>query len=373
MTIDLLGFGNTDNAVTARPARSISRGAVDTWAQDCSSPDADDGTAVSADFTNDILAQVRTALRSSGIDLSGQPDDMLWRAMQSIGLRGADDTGAAGHLVAAFTPPVTTLAKYLTVLVQAGHDCPGATDMTANGTASKPVKWPDGSDLAPGDFKAGSILVLSYDGTNFQLIFKLNSGAAAPQFVPGCIYQWPLDTPPTGLFECDGAAVSRATYARLFAIIGTAYGVGNGTSTFNLPDLRGEFLRGWDHGRGVDADRAARTNRGDGTTGDHVGTKQAGAAGAVSITSASFEIDNPQVTYQHTSGDPGVDHTATMTDLAYPDATGSGLGTYDAAGGGSPIGLQSVRKLTGSGTVSGNSGSSETRPRNVNILYCIAY
>ena len=61
---------------------------------------------------------------------------------------------------------------------------------------------------------------------------------------------------PAGWLKANGAEVSRTTYAPLFAAIGTRYGAGNGTSTFNLPDLRGEFVRGWDDSRGVDAGRA---------------------------------------------------------------------------------------------------------------------
>lgn len=63
-------------------------------------------------------------------------------------------------------------------------------------------------------------------------------------------------TPPSGWLAANGALVSRTTYAALFAAIGTTYGAGNGTTTFALPDLRGEFLRGWDSGRGVDTGRA---------------------------------------------------------------------------------------------------------------------
>lgn len=59
----------------------------------------------------------------------------------------------------------------------------------------------------------------------------------------------------TGTLLCDGAAYSRTTYADLFAAIGTAWGVGDGATTFNVPDFRGEFPRGWDNGRGVDSGR----------------------------------------------------------------------------------------------------------------------
>ena len=60
---------------------------------------------------------------------------------------------------------------------------------------------------------------------------------------------------PTGWLKANGAAVSRTTYSNLFAAIGTTYGVGDGSTTFNIPDLRGEFIRGWDDGRGVDSGR----------------------------------------------------------------------------------------------------------------------
>lgn len=57
---------------------------------------------------------------------------------------------------------------------------------------------------------------------------------------------------PNGFLYCNGQAVSRTVYARLFADLGTTFGTGDGSTTFNLPDLRGEFLRGFDDGRGVD-------------------------------------------------------------------------------------------------------------------------
>jgi hypothetical protein len=63
------------------------------------------------------------------------------------------------------------------------------------------------------------------------------------------------NTAPTGYLKANGAAVSRVTYSRLFEVIGTSFGAGNGSSTFNVPNLRGEFIRGWDDGRGIDTGR----------------------------------------------------------------------------------------------------------------------
>ncbi|HCM6673365.1 tail fiber protein [Klebsiella pneumoniae] len=72
---------------------------------------------------------------------------------------------------------------------------------------------------------------------------------------PGDIKYTARSTAPTGWLKANGDAVSRTTYAALFAAIGTTFGAGDGSTTFNLPDLRGEFIRGWDDGRGVDPQR----------------------------------------------------------------------------------------------------------------------
>ena len=60
---------------------------------------------------------------------------------------------------------------------------------------------------------------------------------------------------PEGYLMCDGSAISREVYANLFEVIGTIYGAGEGNVTFNLPDLRGEFIRGLDMERGIDEGR----------------------------------------------------------------------------------------------------------------------
>ena len=62
-------------------------------------------------------------------------------------------------------------------------------------------------------------------------------------------------TLPPRTIKANGATISRVTYAKLFSVIGTTYGAGDGVNTFKLPDLRGEFIRGWDDGRGVDSGR----------------------------------------------------------------------------------------------------------------------
>jgi microcystin-dependent protein len=60
----------------------------------------------------------------------------------------------------------------------------------------------------------------------------------------GLIVPWGNDSTPSGFLDCDGTAVSRATYANLFAVIGTTYGIGDGSTTFNLPDLIDKVVLG---------------------------------------------------------------------------------------------------------------------------------
>mgnify|MGYP003300961289 CR=1 FL=1 len=97
------------------------------------------------------------------------------------------------------------------------------------------------------------------------MLLRVKSGALSfttVQGVPtGSVFCMAVATVPSGYLECNGAAVSRTTYSVLFAVIGTAYGTGNGSTTFNLPDLRGEFIRGFDNGRGVDSGRSIASSQ----------------------------------------------------------------------------------------------------------------
>ena len=73
--------------------------------------------------------------------------------------------------------------------------------------------------------------------------------------LPGVILSIAHTTVPAGYLLCNGSAISRITYSKLFDLIGTSYGAGNGSTTFNVPDLRGIFLRGFDNSRGADVGR----------------------------------------------------------------------------------------------------------------------
>lgn len=151
----------------------------------------------------------------------------------------------------------------------------------------------------------------------------------------GSVTMWTTATAPTGYLICNGAAVSRTTYAALFAVIGTAYGAGDGTSTFNIPDLRGVFVRGLDNGRGLDSGR----------------------------TLGSYQ-DSDNKSHNHGVNDPGHVHggvqngqssTGRSTSVDQPPAVFSFGNTWGA--------------LTGIWLSA--SGGAESRPRNVALNYII--
>ena len=165
----------------------------------------------------------------------------------------------------------------------------------------------------------------------------------------GAIQGFMRTTAPSGWLVCDGSAVSRTTYATLFGIIDEWFGNGDGVTTFNLPDLRGYFLRGWDNTAGNDPDAASRTDRGDGTGGDVIGSQQAD------------EVKD------HDHGG------STSTDGAHTHAGGfsaSGNDYLEGTPGGSTANTGSSGSH--SHTISGNGGS-ESRPININVLYCIKF
>lgn len=130
---------------------------------------------------------------------------------------------------------------------------------------------------------------LRYDGKRL-----LNADDLSGMVPSGAVLYFAGRTAPAGWLKANGAAVSRTTYAALFAAIGTTYGAGDGSTTFNLPDLRGEFMRGWDDGRGIDRGRAFGSAQGDAIrnitgsidSGSHQGRQlfdEAAATGALAI------------------------------------------------------------------------------------------
>ena len=147
----------------------------------------------------------------------------------------------------------------------------------------------------------------------------------ADMFV-GMVSPFAMNSAPSGWLACSGQSVSRITYAKLFAKIGTTFGTGDGSTTFKLPDMRGEFIRGFDGGRGVDTGRDFGSNQADEFSSHNHNIKMGGDANAVVPTNTNNAVT--------TSVDGG--------------------GIYGS------IQISSV-------------GGTETRPRNIAMLYCIKY
>jgi phage-related tail fiber protein len=110
------------------------------------------------------------------------------------------------------------------------------------------------ADAAFVSIPSGETRTVYSDGTK---VFFADTRETIPVEVPsGAVWMFAMSTAPTGWLKANGAAVSRSTYAALFSAIGTTFGAGDGATTFNVPELRGEFLRGWADGRAVDTGRA---------------------------------------------------------------------------------------------------------------------
>lgn len=106
---------------------------------------------------------------------------------------------------------------------------------------------PDTTLIRPSNWNADLLL---YGGNDGDIVTKKAGNSDGQEMVrfTGVTIAAPWGDVPTGWLKCDGAAVSRSTYARLFAVIGTAFGTGDGSTTFNVPDLRGRTIYGVDAG-----------------------------------------------------------------------------------------------------------------------------
>jgi len=208
----------------------------------------------------------------------------------------------------------------------------------------------DGGGTFTGDVHVGGT-VTSLDGGSVLL----------PGLLPaGMVIAFAGPNAPPGWLPCNGAAVSRMQYGALFAAIGTAWGTGDGASTFNVPDLRGRFLRGTDHGAGRDPNAGARTSTQDGgATGDAVG----------SLEGSQFEQHTHAVT------DPGHAHGQVVTALNGSCGTSTvTIADFQDAGTNAcpvPQGVSTASSTT-SITLQ-DAGGGETRPVNVNVEYIIKY
>lgn len=209
----------------------------------------------------------------------------------------------------------------------------GAVTVEINGDVQVLDKWLGGSlvALTGGEWATGQLVTVTWDGTRLQLVSPYQASAVTTFYI-GEMRTFCFNTAPALWLACSGQAISRSTYAALFAAIGTTFGAGNGTTTFNIPNMNGQFQRGFDFGGTVDPSRTFGSTQGN-TFADHV-----------HLVSASASAAGAQYMY----------------------ANGGGGGPL--AGGGA------LRFLTDSGTgtaAAPNNGGTETRPTNVALLFAI--
>jgi len=177
--------------------------------------------------------------------------------------------------------------------------------------------------------------VIYCDGTNVRYADQGNVIANFPPqdvVLAGMIVPYAGTASPSGYLPCDGAAVSRTTYAKLYAVIGTVWGTGDGSTTFNVPDLRDMFIRG------------------------------AGASSGVGV----FEA-NTFKSHNHNLTDPGHTHRYTRTDQ---NVQGVGYFPGGPVATANPVADQVTSSAT-TGITIDDTGDAETRPDNKRVLFII--
>jgi microcystin-dependent protein len=163
----------------------------------------------------------------------------------------------------------------------------------------------------------------------------------------GAIMDFAMPAAPLGWLACDGSAVSRTAQAALFAAIGTTWGVGDGSTTFNLPDLRGTVRRSLDAGKGLDPARVFASYQAD-------------------ALASHTHVQNP---HNHAITDPGHTHTLNAGQGVVGTAPGPAFSSTAASGptGSSPTGIT----INNAVAVNQSTGGPETTVKNYAVLTCV--
>jgi len=148
---------------------------------------------------------------------------------------------------------------YLTSTINTALDITGtavtlANTLTVNGASGASVLLRNGGDLQLFNADNTGNVSLYCDTNGVLHVNSINVNTI--NVLTGAVSYFAMNAAPTGWLKANGAAISRTTYSSLFSAISTNFGVGDGSTTFNVPDLRGEFLRAWDDSRGVDSGRS---------------------------------------------------------------------------------------------------------------------
>ena len=202
----------------------------------------------------------------------------------------------------------------------------------------------------PSSIVSGGFMQTDGSGNlSFQVVAGVPSGAVF------CIA---VASVPSGYLECNGAAVSRTTYAALFAVIGEEYGAGNGSSTFNIPDLRGEFIRGFDNGRGVDLGRSIASSQSEQNKQHNHSASSSSSVSPSSHGHTSTKLDNNRVFGFKQTG-------------ATQDGETSPFGSPGNIPGFNISNLVNNTTLSVSTSTSVGNEGGENRPRNIAMMYII--
>lgn len=162
----------------------------------------------------------------------------------------------------------------------------------------------------------------NFDGANLTDIEGVNTGIIIP---------WSDSTPPSGFLECNGAAVSRSTYSALFAVVGTTYGAGNGSTTFTLPDLQDDIVVGKSPTKALASTGGANTVNTQGSTQASVGNTTI----TESTLPAHTHQPHPQTLKQRTpygSGGMGQSGTQGTANFTMPNVGSDGAHNHTAGG-----------------------------------------
>ena len=185
-------------------------------------------------------------------------------------------------------------------------------------------------------------------------------------FVPtGAITAFGGSTAPTGYLECNGQSTSG--YPALAAVVGA-----------NVPDLRGEFVRGWDHGRGADSGRSIlSTQTEDYLAHNHSSTSVSDHTHSINNAGSHNHSMNGAGTHRHTysirqvRGDGDTDGNNNIADDGTQSGNTSTVGNHTHGINNNGNHNHSMGSAGGHNHTIGNSGGSETRPRNVSLMYII--
>lgn len=230
--------------------------------------------------------------------------------------------------------------------------------------------------------------------TNLGVMSVAETTALARQQSPtGKIAAFARTSAPAGWLKANGAAVSRTAYADLFAAMGVTFGAGDGFTTFNLPDLRGEFIRGLDDGRGVDSSRAmgsaqasalgTHNHTGEtGANGDHIHTATSGSSGAhthtvTGTTNSAGAHTHGGVPLRDNTYELGGNNRALFSPMTAGSTDSAGAHTHTVTGTAASSGSHNhtvTVETAGAHThtfITNSTGGAETRPRNIALLYCV--